>query len=131
MFDKIVVQPTRTHTEYVPYVKTEIRAPTDESIRLLSEMQEKARENIIFNRIVLDNEFACDVYIDKLPTTFSKRATVRYKINDTTYTVDVKIDSGTTPKDAVKIIHTVLSEDIAGRILYTEKTVSKFASLFD
>lgn len=38
-------------TEHVPYVKkvevTEKKAPTDESVRLLNEMQEKARENII------------------------------------------------------------------------------------
>src|SRR4051812_2071854 len=38
-------------TEHVPYVKevkiTEHKAPTDESVKLLNEMQEKAKKNII------------------------------------------------------------------------------------
>jgi hypothetical protein len=40
---------TIRETEYVPYEKTvhEHKAPTDESIKLLNEMQEKARHNIL------------------------------------------------------------------------------------
>ncbi len=33
--------------EYMPYVKTEVRAPTDDSIRLWDEMKKKAYDSII------------------------------------------------------------------------------------
>lgn len=48
MFDRINIQ---SNTEYVPYDKTvtvtEKKAPTDDSIKLLNEFEEKARKNII------------------------------------------------------------------------------------
>ena len=45
MFDRTYVT---SHTkEYVPYVKEEKRAPTDDSIRLYGEMLEKARASIL------------------------------------------------------------------------------------
>lgn len=58
MFDKISV--VRSETEYVPYAKTVNvnRAPTDDSIRLLNELQEKATKNIIDRISVQDNEFS-------------------------------------------------------------------------
>ena len=50
MFNKTVINQQRG-TNYVPYEKTvtvnENRAPTDKSIELLNEMQEKASENLI------------------------------------------------------------------------------------
>jgi len=53
---------THSHTEKthtVPYAKnvkvTEHRAPTDESIRILNEMEEKARKNIIGRIRLTDN----------------------------------------------------------------------------
>jgi len=44
MFDTYV---TRSTKEYVPYVKEEKRAPTDDSIRLYGEMLDKARTSIL------------------------------------------------------------------------------------
>ena len=44
MFDTYV---TRSTKEYVPYVKEEKRAPTDDSIRLYGEMMEKAYASIL------------------------------------------------------------------------------------
>jgi len=58
MFDTIHNN-TTSRTEYVPYCKevnvTEKRAPTDESVRLLNEFQEKAKTNIIENIIINEN----------------------------------------------------------------------------
>ncbi|MGD9161254.1 MAG: hypothetical protein PVG39_22770, partial [Desulfobacteraceae bacterium] len=55
MFDKILVQ--RSSREYVPYEKTVIekRAPTDDSIRLYKEMEDKVRKSVI-DSIVIDDE---------------------------------------------------------------------------
>ncbi len=48
-----------TSTEYVPYEKsvkiTETRAPTDESVKLLNEFQEKAKQNLVDQIKVEDN----------------------------------------------------------------------------
>lgn len=44
MFDRTIFMPGRTRTEYV--TTTEKRAPTDESVRLLREMEAKAREQV-------------------------------------------------------------------------------------
>ena len=54
MFDTHI---TQRRTEYVPYEKTvhEHRAPTDQSIAILNEMEEKARQNIIKTIEVKDN----------------------------------------------------------------------------
>lgn len=68
MFDRTTIQQGRT--EYVPFEKTvnitEKRAPTDESVRLLNEFQEKARENII-KTVTIDSNIAkcvCIYYND-------------------------------------------------------------------
>jgi hypothetical protein len=57
VFDKLnIVQPVR---EYVPYAKTvtvqEHRAPTDDSIRIYKEMEEKANKNILCSIEIRDN----------------------------------------------------------------------------
>lgn len=48
-------------TEYVPYEKTvtvnEHKAPTDESVRLLNEFQEEAKQNLLAKLHVNDNTF--------------------------------------------------------------------------
>ena len=47
MFDKIILAPGRTRTEYVTREVHEHRAPTDESVKLLREMEQKARDQVI------------------------------------------------------------------------------------
>ncbi len=47
MFDKFVVADGRNQSMYVSGTIDEHRAPTDESVRLLNEMQEKAMKNIL------------------------------------------------------------------------------------
>lgn len=61
---------------------TEKRAPTDESVRLLNEMQQKAFDNVI-SCVQLNNNDLKDVtwwiYYD--PYTFSEKARVRFMLN--------------------------------------------------
>ncbi len=52
---------THIQNEIAPAYPQEIhehKAPTDESVRLLSEMEEKAREHVAFQIEVRDNEFS-------------------------------------------------------------------------
>ena len=55
MFNKTIIQ--KGHTEYVPYEKTVTinRAPTDKSVELLNEMQDKAIKNLIKSVNIKDN----------------------------------------------------------------------------
>ena len=55
MFNKTIIQKGRT--EYVPYEKTVTinRAPTDKSVELLNEMQDKAIKNLIKSVNIKDN----------------------------------------------------------------------------
>lgn len=68
----------QNHTEYVPYTKEvtihEHKAPTDKSIALLNEMQEKAKANII-KTIKIDENFL------KAIALFYYESHVEYRIN--------------------------------------------------
>lgn len=87
MFDTYVSQSTRT--EYVPYEKTVTvnRAPTDKSVELLNEFQEKAQNNLI-QTVNIDSNvingiamfFNHDILMDKLCYL------VRYTLNGEEFT---------------------------------------------
>lgn len=49
LFSTTHIHQSRTETRLVPYCREvkEFKAPTDESIRLLNEMEQKAKQNII------------------------------------------------------------------------------------
>lgn len=61
---------------------TEKRAPTDESVRLLNEMQKKAFDNVV-SCVQLNNNDLKDVtlWIYHDPYTFSEKARVRFMLN--------------------------------------------------
>lgn len=85
--------------EYVPYEKTvtatitEKRAPTDESIRLLNEFQEKAKENII-KSIVIDSNIAKCVCIYYQDVLFDNKILfhIRFILNGKEHVVSDSID---------------------------------------
>lgn len=119
-------------TEYIPFCKEvnvkEIKAPTDESVRLLNEMQEKATENIIKIIEIKENWieaisifYSNDVVIDKC--TFHSR----FIINGKEYYVKKEIDRSEMnteshrfyghPESAFKFLLKVYSEAVAENIL--------------
>lgn len=70
------------------------RAPTDESIRLLNEFQEKAKDNIIKEIDIRDNEFpfnaACIVF-DKNTFSHNYNFRIYFSLNGEKYTVSGSI----------------------------------------
>lgn len=72
----VIVTPAETRTEYVTKTVNvhEHRAPTDKSIELLREMEQKARDQVDQSVRVTDNGFECvvhqiqDAYNDQLIT---------------------------------------------------------------
>lgn len=73
MFDTYTYR-ARSGPEFVTVNKTvkEYRAPTDESIKLLREMESKAKEQVIKAIAVVDNKFNCSIQMwqDSLSCSF-------------------------------------------------------------
>lgn len=91
MFDRIIV--SRPKTEYVPYEKTivEKKAPTEESIRLLNEMQTEARKNIVKSITVEDNTFKYHISLFANTLTLGHTAIFKYSVNGTEYVKELPI----------------------------------------
>ena len=114
MFDRISVQRGPTH---VSQHVTEQRAPTDESVRLLREMEEAARAKIVESLLLKSNGFEAVVHrsdrFDCLLTVFD----VHYSLNGGKRHVRVEVESNTPTSGAVDLLWQRLSEDIAWAIL--------------
>ena len=117
MFDKTIVFPTKVYDSgYTPVTVTEKRAPTDESVRLLKEMEEKAREKIIDSFAVKDTNFECKVFQEKDMLTLDTKFVVIYSMNGKKRTVDVRIEESALENTYKKLLNAV-AYDIAGAIL--------------
>lgn len=88
----------RIHREYVPYEKdvkiTEIKAPTDDAIRLLNEMQEKARKNIINSVSINENTIKAVTiaYYYDHPWSFNIIIDFKFTLNGIEYKFSETID---------------------------------------
>jgi hypothetical protein len=87
----------QSRTEHVPYCKevniTEKKAPTDESVRLLNNMQDKAQRNIIAT-IKIEENFLKAVAIYYRDEMISDRMTyhIRFELNGKEYMIEDYID---------------------------------------
>jgi hypothetical protein len=72
-------------TEYVPYEKTvritEEKAPTDASIKLLNEMQDKVLKNILDRNFTTDNVLKVNWFVQKEPKWRGTCFVCRFNIN--------------------------------------------------
>jgi len=123
MFDKYVINDTEgrnhRHTHDHNVKITEQRAPTDDSVRLLKEMQEKSRADLIGSYIIEDNSFngVMDVY--KNAMTLTNTVVVRFYLNNIEYITESsvrQIDFKTNDNPA-KIFYSVVSEAITEKLL--------------
>jgi hypothetical protein len=129
MFDTI--HNNTSITEYVPYCKevnvTEKRAPTDESVRLLNEFQEKAKTNIIENIIINENimKGAVLVYFES-PSSPSITIHGKFELNAKTYIFKDDINMFQLSMDLNKFQSYVKSREYVQKV--TEIMVSKFSN---
>ena len=118
-----VYNPPTGDTEYVPYEKivtiTEKKAPTDESLRLLLEMQEKVRKSII-NTERINNNVIDGILFTFAPQMGSLDQTLffRFKINGIEHVIEDTYTGQDMSKhqcreDMVKRIISKLSTSIA------------------
>lgn len=77
----LVVAPQRSHTEYVTREVHEHRAPTDESVRLLREMEGKAKDQIIEAIHVGDTVFECVIHTMRMPESGATKLAAVFSLN--------------------------------------------------
>ena len=138
---------THSHSEtLVPYEKTvhEHRAPTDVSVQLLNEFQEKAVENILHAFKLKDNIIEADgFFIQTTPFDFNIEFHCKFKLNSNEYYVKEKINCFDFRQDirkyfdnmeyrsaVIQLIYKKVSEVIAKElILKNSETVEAFLSV--
>ena len=81
------------HSHKTKVEVTENRAPTDESIKLLREMEEKIKQDIIKSVYVKNNVVEGVVFAYKPPIDLTTvRLTIRFKLNEIEYNVDTEME---------------------------------------
>ncbi len=116
MFDKTIVN--QKVKEYVPYVKTEVKAPTDDSVKLLNEMQVKARENIIDSISLRNSSFDAVFTVFEDVRSYSKVVSYKYILNCKTFRGEIKFDSSETHsrQSIIELVCDKIKNSIFGEI---------------
>ncbi len=98
---------------------TERRAPTDESVRLLIEMERAAEDKVIFALQCNSTQFSFTAYIFEDHPNFCRRMRVRFSLGDQQYDINVKIDhdAAKTRDEALLIVRDLVAKEIANQIL--------------
>lgn len=116
MFNRTNYVTVKDGHSFITKTTTEYRAPTDESVRLLKEMEEKAREKIIDSFIVNDTHFECKIFQEKDFLTLDTKFVVIYSMNGKKRTVNVRIEEGSIENTYKKLLSAV-ANDIAHAML--------------
>lgn len=116
MFDRTIVHQAPDHIR-AEITVTEKRAPTDDSVRLLREMEAKAKAEVIKAVAINDNLF--NGVIHTMFDALSYRATVRlvYSMNGKKLTTDYHIDDSRSLDDSIAGLIDAVARDIAVEIL--------------
>jgi len=114
MFEKIIIdQAPRHHT----HTNTEQRAPTDESVRLLREMEEEAVKRIE-KTLYLDNELKASMVLRKTGMIGDKGVTMLLKLNGKEYRLEVSLEPRFhTKKKALELLYKKMSDCIVREIV--------------
>ena len=79
MFDTTIVKTADPYPQHISV--TEKRAPTDESVRLLREMQQKSEDSIVESMRLDDNEFKGVVHSSVLAWEYTKQYVAVFSLN--------------------------------------------------
>lgn len=100
---------------------TEKRAPTDESVRLLKEMEDEARKKITETTVVRNTEFTCKLHKYNDAVNASDNYAVIYTLNGKQGRLDISVDcyDELSPEQTACFIRDKVAVDIANKMLYT------------
>ena len=71
---------------------TEHRAPTDESVRLLKEMEQAARDKLVDVMKIESNKFHAKAYIFRMPASRTLKIRIVFSLNDEKHDFEFDID---------------------------------------
>lgn len=117
MFDRYSISSGSQHITAKISVE-EKRAPTDVSIQLLREMEDKARKEVIGSLTIQGNNFSAVVFECWDPIFFNKIYRVVLELNGYRSFVDVSIPDGSTQEEIINILITRVGEHVAKNMLY-------------
>lgn len=119
-------------TSYTNVTVKEQRAPTDESVRLLKEMEQAARDKIIHSTTVANTEFTCKIhkYHDALNAADMYR--IMYTLNGRQESVDISVElyQMLSPEQTACLIRDKVAVDIANKMIHTAFMDEKNWALF-
>jgi negative regulator of sigma E activity len=111
---------------------TEKRAPTDESVALLKEMEEAARKKITESTTVSNTEFTCKLHKYHDPVNCADNYAVIYTLNGQQRRVDINVEiyKMLSPEQTASLIRDEVAFDIANKMLHTAFMDQKNWSFF-
>lgn len=114
----------RTRTEYVTKDVHIHHAPTDESVKLLREMEEKAKSEILGSVRLDNNQFNCVIHYVRECISMDLVVRVMFELNGKRMNAEVRISEHQDPTTALPKIKDKVAEIIAAEML-----ISAFASI--
>jgi hypothetical protein len=118
MFNTTVFAPQRRTTEYVTKEIHEHRAPTDDSVRLLREMEGKAKEQIIEALHIGDTTFDCVVHVSKRFEDSTTRLLAVFSLNGKKLTAEhIEHDHRYERDAAFAALRDAIAKEIATEVL--------------
>ena len=102
---------------------TEKRAPTDESVRLLREMEKEALNKIIHNIDLSNNQFSARPLVFEVSLNFNSEGKVLFSLNGKKHELNVSFGFLESKEDMIKKCYDELAKYVAREILMY---VSKF-----
>ena len=118
MFNTTVIAPGKHTTEYVTKEVHEHRAPTDDSVRLLREMEAKAHEQIVRSVHVGDATFDCVVHMQQNMVDQSTELLAIFSLNGKKMTAKHRVHTYdySAPKD-IEALRNAIAKEIATEVL--------------
>lgn len=102
--------------EHVSVSVTEKRAPTDESVRLLREMEAAAEKRVLEAVRVSDTKFECVIHSMKQPLSGETMLRAIFKLNGEKLVADYTAKYGCTAEDALIGLRDAVAKKIANSI---------------
>lgn len=117
MFDRTFIAPTVERTSYVTKEIHEHRAPTDQSVALLKEMEEAARAKLIESVKVTDTNFECVVHTLKEFASGDFLCKAVFSLNGEKLEAEVRTQDTTDRQKVWTALRDEIARVIAGHIL--------------
>ena len=113
MFDRTTINESRGPSHVTV---NEHRAPTDASVRLLADMEQRVKDKV-FGQVKLEsNTFHCEVMRLKSPRTFGETLAIAMKLNGERIVMEIETDPMTSPEEKLREIYKAVGERIAAYV---------------